>query len=853
MSAKRAFLFGYVALLVASGIWKTFFPAEIPPLPHQESALVSSGVKGEAPVVIRYLDTKLDANDDRPVLVLLHGSPMASGVFDNLRPALETDYRLLVPDLPGFGRSQRSIPDYSIRAHSRYLESLLETLNVEESHLVGYSMGGGVALEFAGRQEERVASLTLVSSIGLQEYELLGDYTLNRALHAGQLFCLWAVDWLVPHFGGFERVLLNKRYARNFYDTDQRPLEQTLREWQKPVLIVHGDRDPLVPVEAARTHKALMPQAELRVFEGAGHLMIERRAFDVALLVSRFAKEVESGEAIERIELEVGEQVLAAPVAYQRNGYVMAVLLGVATFASEDLACIGGGLLASRDAIPLWLAIVGCLLGIFVGDFAIYLMGRVLGRPALKLPVIRNLLSEQSVERYGRWFDRKGLAVVIGTRFVPGSRVPTYLAAGIIKASPLRFAFALFFAAAIWTPALVGLSYLLGGAFVEFFEQHEGIALLGLLVSTVSILILARLGVALATRRGRRLLYSRWLRLKRWEFWPMWLFYPPVVVFILGKMIRRWSATSLTVVNPCMPESGLVFESKGDILAHLQRHDVPVGRFEIVRAEGSVDAKIERVERFLQHNGLGYPLALKPDMGQRGQGVTIARSASDARAFFEMESGDAIAQEFLSGREFGIFYYRYPGREKGRILSITDKRFVSVTGDGESTLEELILADERAVGMARYFLDAHGSDLDRVILNREVYPLTDLGTHCRGALFLDGAHLLTRELEAAVDAMSRGVEGFHFGRYDIRVPSEADLKAGRNIRVIELNGLTSESTHIYDPKHGLGFAYRALFRQYRIAFEIADEQVQRGETPAPLRRVASLFVAYLAGKGPPKS
>ena len=77
--------------------------------------------------------------------------------------------------------------------------------------------------------------------------------------------------------------------------------------------------------------------------------------------------------------------------------------------------------------------------------------------------------------------------------------------------------------------------------------------------------------------------------------------------------------------------------------------------------------------------------------------------------------------------------------------------------------------------------------------------------------------------------------------------------AGRNIRVIELNGLTSESTHIYDPKHGLGFAYRALFRQYRIAFEIADEQMKQGIEPSRLKRVAALFAAHLAGKGPPKS
>ncbi|MGY8695801.1 MAG: DedA family protein, partial [Verrucomicrobiia bacterium] len=92
----------------------------------------------------------------------------------------------------------------------------------------------------------------------------------------------------------------------------------------------------------------------------------------------------------------------------------------------------------------LHVAIIGCLLGIFVGDFFIYLLGRVLGRPGLELPVIRRLMNQDRVDGIARWLDEKGLAWVVSTRFIPGSRVPTYFVAGVVKANAFRFAFALF-------------------------------------------------------------------------------------------------------------------------------------------------------------------------------------------------------------------------------------------------------------------------------------------------------------------------------------------------------------------------------------------------------------------------
>ncbi len=147
MRAKRVWGIVYLGLLAVSGIWKTFFPFSISPMPEQESVTVSIDESANSEVEIRFLDTKREIPDSRPSIVLLHGSPMAYSTFDTLLPHLSDKYRLIVPDLPGFGRSQRSISDYSITAHGLYLEKLLDELQVTECHLVGYSMGGGVAVE----------------------------------------------------------------------------------------------------------------------------------------------------------------------------------------------------------------------------------------------------------------------------------------------------------------------------------------------------------------------------------------------------------------------------------------------------------------------------------------------------------------------------------------------------------------------------------------------------------------------------------------------------------------------------------------------------------------------------------
>lgn len=143
--------------------------------------------------------------------------------------------------------------------------------------------------------------------------------------------------------------------------------------------------------------------------------------------------------------------------------------------------------------------------------------------------------------------------------------------------------------------------------------------------------------------------------------------------------------------------------------------------------------------------------------------------------------------------------------------------------------------------MARHYFEACSDDLDFVLPEGTSRTLVQLGTHSRGCLFLNGIDLRSEALEKRIDNVSKGYAGFFLGRYDVRCPSEEALQAGRDIRILELNGVTSEPTHIYDPSVSLVAAYRALFEHWRLACAIGSENRARGCRVLTVRELIRLL------------
>src|SRR5262249_693682 len=146
--------------------------------------------------------------------------------------------------------------------------------------------------------------------------------------------------------------------------------------------------------------------------------------------------------------------------------------------------------------------------------------------------------------------------------------------------------------------------------------------------------------------------------------------------------------------------------------------------------------------------------------------------------------------------------------------------------------------------MARFYLDQQRDRLWEAPYEGEAVQLVELGTHCRGAIFLDGVWIKTGALEETFDQISKGFDGFYFGRYDVPTPSVEDFRRGKNFKIVELNGVTSEATHIYDPKNSLIAAYKILFEQWRIAFEIGAHNRRRGAQPTPIGTLIKLMIDY---------
>lgn len=333
-------------------------------------------------------------------------------------------------------------------------------------------------------------------------------------------------------------------------------------------------------------------------------------------------------------------------------------------------------------------------------------------------------------------------------------------------------------------------------------------------------------------------------RARRWEFWPAWLFYIPIVLWILWLGLRYRNPTAFTAANPALDNGGVVGERKHQALMPLQLNAPDlVAAFMLIEAE-AVDQRIAQALDFARD--AGWPIVLKPDVGQRGRGVFIARDEAAARDYLSRFDGAVIAQQYIGGEEFGVFIARHPGAGTVEILSIVHKTFPVVVGDGVSSLRELIMQHSRARLLAPTLFDRWSRQLGSVLAAGERVPLVEIGSHCRGSLFLDGSALSTPALISTLTRLSDAVPGYDFGRIDLRVPSAGHLQAGERLRVLELNGVTAESAHIYQPGTPLLEGYRAMFRQWSLAFSIGATHARLGAVVTSPSQLLRLFREDLA-------
>ncbi|MEQ9090461.1 MAG: VTT domain-containing protein [Balneola sp.] len=725
----------------------------------------------------------------------------------------------------------------SAQSYAEHIQSIIGTYESDSLHIIANGFGTVVSSHFLNTSESKVRSITLFEPEGILEFEFLGGYHLNRGVYQITNAASWVVQNLLPDFGYFENTWLNDLYSRIRLNTDLRNLPSLYTRIQTPTIIIGCKQNDESVTRISSELNRLIVTSDLLNPVSARSTSSE--------LIQSFINNPSKADQ----DVSVSRRVKALiPFSYSKiisaEGWILTglmLLIIFSTFISEDLACIGAGLMVSRGLMSFFPAVTACYIGIFVGDILVYFSGKWLGKSTINKFPFKWFITEEDIQRSNQWFQAKGPIIILISRFIPGTRFPTYFSAGIIGASFWMFIFYFGIASLLWTPTIVSLAMVLGNELIYYFSVYQDYALWVLMGTVLFVLLILKVVIPLFTFKGRRLLYGKINRLLRWEFWSIYVLYTPIVLYSLVLWIKFKKITVVTAANPGMEEGGFKGESKNEILKKI-RPEGSVARFIYLDSQKKSTDLIDSALSFMELNSLKFPIVLKPDKGERGKGVQIIKDLDELKFNLSNLSEAHILQEFIDGNEFGVFYYRYPGSKDGNIFSITKKHKLSVTGDGKQTLEQLILRDSRAVFMAQTHFNKHLDNLYSVPKKGEKVTLTELGTHSRGSLFLDGSELNSDALIKKIDEISKSFkDGFYFGRYDLITGSVEELSMGENIKVIELNGVTSESTNIYDPKHNFIFAVRTLMKQWRIAFEIGALNHKKGVSIPSLKHMLSVI------------
>lgn len=325
------------------------------------------------------------------------------------------------------------------------------------------------------------------------------------------------------------------------------------------------------------------------------------------------------------------------------------------------------------------------------------------------------------------------------------------------------------------------------------------------------------------------------------EFWPGFIFYTPVFLQALWLAIRYRGLTLPLNSNPGIHLSGMVGESKEDIFSMAKgKAKEKMPPWCVLSGWDSPEDAEFQARQMMQKYELDYPIVAKPDIGCRGAGVRIVRSARELKDYIAVfpREGKVILQQLVPYEaEAGIFYIRQPGEKKGRIFSITLKYPPYVIGNGKDTLRKLIENDDRAGQLTQLYFKRHYQHLEQVLPEGQPFRLTFAGSHSRGCIFRDGREFITPELEAAFDEVADGLPEYYYGRIDIRFRDINSLMNGENYYILEVNGASSEAAHIWDSRSTLKEVYRVLFYQYRTLFHLGWLNRRRGFRPPSLKQL----------------
>lgn len=308
-----------------------------------------------------------------------------------------------------------------------------------------------------------------------------------------------------------------------------------------------------------------------------------------------------------------------------------------------------------------------------------------------------------------------------------------------------------------------------------------------------------------------------WVKLTKYEFWPVWLFFlPGIFIFWPLLAIRARALLYFTAANPGIPLGGFFGEKKFDIIKNISSKYLPKTLL-IEHKDKNTALQV------VKENGFEFPFVMKPNIGERGKDVMVVKTEREFANHIKGFEEDIIIQEYISyTEEYGVIFYKYPnGKQKG-ITSIVKKGFLTVVGDGVQTVEQLLQQHKRGRIYLENLKKEYPEKMSFTPKSDEHFIVQPIGNHCKGTAFLNYNKLISNEMIEAFDDISSSMDGFYYGRFDLRCKSDEDLQKGENLKIIEVNGTTSEPGHIYDlSTMNILKAYRDIWRNMKIINTIA--------------------------------
>jgi hypothetical protein len=308
-----------------------------------------------------------------------------------------------------------------------------------------------------------------------------------------------------------------------------------------------------------------------------------------------------------------------------------------------------------------------------------------------------------------------------------------------------------------------------------------------------------------------------------WERWSYDVIYLPVDIVWLWYAIKARHFWYFTPVNPTLIFAGFEGGSKKEMYDQLPRWCYPTTLYV------NPGKDVEKVKAAMLQAALNYPVVVKPDSGMGGVLFRIIKNEFELEAYHDKVGENYILQTFIdSAPEFSIFHIRYPGETKGIITGFIVKDYLHVTGNGVNTLAELVAQHPSAKYKADEMKKKHKANWGIIIPANEKYVLNRAGNHSSGAKFINLNHEIDQQLCDVFDRISNEAGKFYFGRYDLKCTSLEDLKAGKNIQILEYNGAGAAITHVFDRNMSYVAALKEIVRHWRHLYRIGKINHKNG-------------------------